>query len=317
MIKRIIKYFFPELSDPEIRKYGLLSAVFFFIIGAYWLLRLLKNTVLFKIAFPVELGCPEGYGRLMQPIAKFWSPFIIIALMLVYSKLIDTFRKHQLFYIICSFYAIIFSIIGVSLGIKCYFGAEILGRQTLAVIGWLTYFSAESFGSLAAALFWSFTTSVSTAEEAKKAFPFIISGAQVGSIVGSFLPFLAKYLGGIWSLFLFSALFLILVIITMHYFIKTTPKELLVGNIEAAKTENKKDGFWEGFVSGLTLLFTRPYLFGVLIVSTFYEIAGTLVDYQMQSLADLSPHFAGEIGFANFQAIYGISVNTFAFLMAL
>lgn len=318
MIKRVIKYFFPELSDPEIRKYGLLSLVFFFIIGSYWLLRLLKNTVLFKIAFPVELGWPEGYGRLMQPIAKFWSPFIIISLMLIYSKLVDTVRRHQLFYIICSFYAVIFAGIGVCLGIKSLFGMEYVGKNVLAATGWATYFAAESFGSLATALFWSFTTSVSTTSEAKRAFPFIIAGAQVGSIFGSSLPFFTRYIGGVWSLFILSSLFLVLLILTMRHFIKTTPKEQLVGNIEAAKTrEKKKEGFVESFTSGLVLLFTRPYLFGVLIVSTFYEVAGTLVDYQMQSLADLSPYFAGEVGFANFQAIYGISVNTLAFLMAL
>lgn len=317
MVKQVIQYFFPELSDTEVRKYGLLSLVFFFIIGSYWLLRLLKNTVLFKIAFPVELGWPDGYGRLMQPLAKFWSPFVIITLMLIYSKLVDTVKKHQLFYIICSFYALIFAGIGICLGLKCLYGAEYVGKTVLAATGWLTYFSAESFGSLTTALFWSFTTSISTTEEAKKAFPFVIAGAQIGSIFGSSLPFFTQYFGGVWSFFLLAAFFLVLLIMTMSYFIKTTPKEQLVGNVEAEKTSNQKEGFFESFTSGLTLLFTRPYLFGVLIVSTFYEVAGTLIDYQMQSLADLSSCFSGEVGFAKFQAIYGILVNTLAFLMAL
>ena len=318
MLKGTIQYFFPDLNDEEIKKFGLLSATFFFIIGAYWLLRLLKNTVLFKIAFPVELGWPVCYGRLMQPVAKFWSPFVIITLMLIYSKLIDSFRRHQLFYIICSFYILIFSTIGICLGLKSYFGYQILGKNILAAIGWLSYFSAESFGSLAAALFWSFTTSISTTQEAKKGFPFIIAGAQIGSIFGSFLPLFAGHLGGIWSLFLFASFFLICVILTIRHFMKVIPKEMLVGNVEAAKTQEQKgEGFFDTFIGGLSLLFTRGYLFGVLIVSTLYEVAGTLIDYQMQSLADISPGFCGEVGFASFQAIYGISVNTVAFLIAL
>jgi AAA family ATP:ADP antiporter len=53
---------------------------------------------------------------------------------------------------------------------------------------------------------------------------------------------------------------------------------------------------------------------GVLVVSTFYEIAGTIVEYQMNSQASLI--FNAE-SFKWFKGIYGVSINTLAFLIAL
>jgi len=50
---------------------------------------------------------------------------------------------------------------------------------------------------------------------------------------------------------------------------------------------------------------------GILVVSTFYEIAKTVVDYQMKSQASL---IYDETGFQWFQGIYGISSNGLGFL---
>src|SRR3990172_8875753 len=108
MLIACIHYFYPDLNKDDIKKFSILSLAFFLIIGSYWLLRLLKTTLFYKIAFPESLGWAASQGRLFQPIAKFWSPFVVFALIMVYSKLIDMFHKHILFYIICTVYAIIF-----------------------------------------------------------------------------------------------------------------------------------------------------------------------------------------------------------------
>tara|TARA_B100000674_G_C37814996_1_gene902970 strand:- start:569 stop:1192 length:624 start_codon:yes stop_codon:yes gene_type:complete len=52
---------------------------------------------------------------------------------------------------------------------------------------------------------------------------------------------------------------------------------------------------------------------GVLVVSTFYEIAGTIVDYQMKSQASIIPG----VDFKWFMGVFGVSVNALAFAMAL
>ena len=74
MITGVVQFFYPEIKREEVKKYCLLGLAFFFTIGAYWLLRLLKDAVLFKLAFPVALGYSSDEGRLWYPFAKAsWS----------------------------------------------------------------------------------------------------------------------------------------------------------------------------------------------------------------------------------------------------
>jgi ATP:ADP antiporter, AAA family len=317
MMSNIILYFYPDLKKDEVKKFALLSAIFFLIIGTYWLLRLLKNTIFLKVAFPACLGWDPQQGCLFQPIAKFWSPFVVLVMVLIYSKLVDLVKKHQLFYIICTFYAFIFAGCAAVLLAKDLYGAEQLGRFSLAAMGWLSYFAIESFGSLVVALFWSFTNSITDSDSAKRGFPFIVAMAQLAAIVGSGTLFFSASLGSLWPILLMTSGLVLCVIPLVHYFMKHVPADQLVGNVAAAATEKKKEGFFEGFVSGLILLFSRSYLLGVLIISTFYEAVSQIIEYQMQVFASMSTKYTTEIAFAQFQSTYGICINTVSFLVAL
>jgi len=317
MLARLVHYFWPDLDEHEIKKFGILACIFFLIIGSYWLLRLLKNIVFYKIAFPVTLGCPEDYGRLMQPIAKFWSPFVIIPLVFIYSKMVDWFEKHTLFYILTSIYTALFASITTLLAMRHFWGDAFLGKSLLAAVGWISYFTIESFGSLIVALFWSFTASITTTDSAKKGYPLISTMAQFGALVACIPTLGIEQLGGIWTLFLGATLSVASTIFGMYYFMRTMPPQQLIGNRMAHATEKQKEGFFKGFITGITLLVTRPYLIGVLIVSCFYEIITQIIEYQMQSNACTHPAYGSEAGFAQFQGIYGICVNALAFIMAL
>jgi len=317
MITQSVHYFFPDLKKEEVRKFGLLAITGFFVIGTYWLLRLLKQTIFLKIAFPMELGWPAHQGVLFQPLAKFWSPLVILVTVLVYSKLIDLFKKHQLFYIICSFYGILFTTIACLIFAKEAYGAHVVGKQLLAVVGWTNYFAVESFGSLVVALFWSFTNSITTTDAAKRGFPFIVSCMQVGAIGGSGLLLFTEHVGVMWPFIFLAAMFMFAIVGMIWYFIRTTPKEEMVSNHAAAVNEKKKDGFWQGFTSGLVLLASRPYLMGILIISTFYEICSQIIDYQMHSQASRLPAYASDIAFNRFEGIFGVSANGLSLLIAL
>jgi ATP:ADP antiporter, AAA family len=317
MLHNVIHYFYPDLRNDEIKKFSLLSFIFFLIIGTYWLLRLLKNTIFLKVAFPVCLGWAPQQGCLFQPVAKSWSPFVVLVMVLIYSKLVDIVKKHQLFYIICSFYSLLFACYAVILFIKDTYGVEVLGKFTLAAMGWLSYFTIESFGSLVVALFWSFTNSITDSESAKRGFPFIVAMAQVSAIIGSATLFFSGSIGSLWPILLLASFLVASIMPLVHYFITHIPETQLVGNIAASATEKRKEGFLQGFISGLTLLFSRLYLLGVLVISTFYEAVAQIVEYQMQVFASMSPSYASEIAFAQFQSIYGIGINTVSFLVAL
>ena len=317
MLTSVIQFFYPDIQQEEIKKFSLLSAIFFLIIGTYWLLRLLKDTIFFKVAFPVCLGWQAEQGCLFQPLAKTLSPFIVLVMVLIYSKLVDLVKKHQLFYIICSFYALLFTACAGILFVKDVYGAEYVGRIALAAMGWLSYFTIESFGSLAVALFWSFTNSTTTSSAAKRGFPFIVAVAQLAAIFGSGTLFFSGSIGALWPILLLAAVLVSSVIPLVYYFIRIIPEDQLVGDIHAAATEKRKEGFLEGFVSGLTLLFTRSYLLAILVISTFYEAIAQIVEYQMKVSASSSADYASEIAFAQFQSAYGVGINTVSFLVAL
>jgi AAA family ATP:ADP antiporter len=313
----VIHYLFPGLRNEDIKKFTLLGITAFFIIGVYWLLRLLKQVIFLKVAFPESLGWAEQQGALFQPIAKFWSPFVVLAVVLIYSKLVDIVKKHQLFYIFCAFYGTLFALLGGALLVKDWYGTAALGKHVLAAVGWISYFSVESFGSLVIALFWSFTNSITDSETAKSGFPLILSFAQIGAIGGSTILLFSESIGAMWPLVLLASFFMFMVIAMIVYFMRVMPAEQLVGNKAAAASEKKKDGFFEGFTSGLVLLFTRPYLMGVLVISLFYEIAMQIIEYQMHRQALVCPAYASETALCWFEGMFGVGVNTLSFLMAL
>ncbi len=315
MINSIVRFFWPSLKDDEIQKFSILSATFFFIIGGYWMLRLLKDTVFFKIAFPESLGWAPGMGGQLQPTAKTISVFVVIGMIVIYSRLVDLFKKHQLFYIVAGFYACIFATITGLLVMRDLYGDPFLGRTVLAGIGWVTYFSIESFGSLMVPVFWSFCISMTDSESAKVGFPLILAGAQIGSIGGSSLLIVSSSFGSVWPLFMLATIFLIMITVLINYFMRVVPQHQVGPTEEVDK--KKKPGFIESFTSGIKLIATRSYIFGILVVSTLYEVIGTIIDYQMKRQASVFPQFATETGFAKFMGIFGVCTNGLAFLMAL
>lgn len=314
MFTQIVQYFYPDMKKEEIKKFGILALTFFFTIGAYWAIRLLKDVIFFKLAFPAELGWHPEQGRLFQPLAKMLSVGVVICFVLIYSKLVDLFEKHKLFYIICTFYTAIFVSVAGALYIQSLpqYGSAFLGKNLLAGLGWVSYFAIESFGSIVVALFWSFCASVVTSDAAKRGYPFIIMFGQVGAIIGAGMT---MYIDT-YAMLALATFSVVAIMFAIKYFM-TLPAQERIGNREAHATEKVKEGFFEGFFSGLRLLFTRTYLLGILAVSTLYEVINTIVDYQMKSQASLHPVYGTTKGFQQFLAIYGLATNGLAFLMAL
>src|SRR5665213_803646 len=98
MLISVVQYFWPSINKEEARKFGILALALLCLIGCYWMLRILKDTIFFKVAFPVELGWAFEQGGNFQPIAKMLSPFVVILSILVYTRLVDLYKKHELFY---------------------------------------------------------------------------------------------------------------------------------------------------------------------------------------------------------------------------
>ena len=303
MFNHAIKFFYPDIKKEEYLKFCLLGLTLFLILGSYWALRILKEFMIYKVAFPTSLGWRVGYGREIIPWIKTVTPFINILIIIIYTKLVDIVEKHKLFYIFCSFYALIFSIIGCILVINDFYGPAAIGSSVLATVGIISYFATESYGSLLIVLFWSFTISVTKKNEATRGFPFIVTIAQVGSIIGS-ASTLFLHLPD-WPIYIFCSMLMMMVSFMIHLIMIKIPAHNLVSDVEEKK--HKPDLF-----AGIRLLTTQPYLFGIFLVSTLYEIAKIIIDYQMNSQADIIG-----INFKWFIGFFGVCVNVVSFLIAL
>ncbi len=70
MITGIVQFFYPGIKKDDIKKVSLLGLTFFFIVGSYWLLRLLKDLFFYeRLGFPVDLGYMPNHGRDLIPFA--------------------------------------------------------------------------------------------------------------------------------------------------------------------------------------------------------------------------------------------------------
>ena len=308
MFTGIIQFFYPDIKQNDIKKVGLLGIAFFFLIGSYWMLRLLKDLFFYQsIGFPVDLGYASTYGRDMIPWTKTMSIVFVAIALIVYTKLIDMFEKYKLFYIIAGFYTIAFSFIAAVLFFQAQFGNAYVGATLLSFTAYFAYWITESMGSIFVTFFWSFTISSTTSEQAKRTFPFIVMVGQLGSILCSSLVLNYKKLGlDIWQFYIIAMLAFIGIILTIYYLLKTVPADQMKSDKEEKKS--KPD-----ILGGLKLLLTNKYIMGIFVVSTFYEIAGTIVDFQMKSQAQLAPN----INFVEFQGLYGTLVNVISFTLSL
>jgi len=283
----------------EKRKFFMLALVFLFLIGVYWMLRSLKDSVF-----------ANTVGLAYQPIAKMASLCFLIPLILGYSKLVDIFQKHLLFYFIGGFYALLFLGLGYCLSLPVI-GLDNAVEDPTRIIGWVCYLGIESFGSLMVALFWSFVASSTSPESAKIGYPKIISGAQLGSISGPYLVTKAESLG-IPNLMYISFSWIILIILLIAIYVRVVPPSLTGISENDDSGDAKKN---TGMLEGIRLLFKYKYVAGIFCVATFYEIVGTILDYQMKVLARQA--YTTPETFATFMAQFGMACNMTTMIISL
>lgn len=313
MPSRIISKFFPGMNKIETRKFGLLGLMLALILGSYWLLRLLKNTIIFTVAFTPALGWDRLDARHFQTDLKFMSPWVILAIVMLYSKFVGKVKRQYILTTLWGVYALLFAVLAVFFLIEETCGG-FWGKTSMAIMGFSSYLVIESFGALAVVLFWSFANSITATESAKKGFPLILTLAHLGSLFFSSVLHLGPSIG-IWPLFLTASIAIITAIIILKKFVKDIPKTKLP--ISDHTQENiEKEGFFKGFVGGFTQIIKNPYLVGVLIISTFYEVISQVIDFQMNSIADDLFENNKNL-FMHFEATYGMAVNLLTILISL
>lgn len=274
-----------KLELEEYKKFGFLSIILSLIVGIYWLLRPIKDAVF-----------TNTVGVSFLPYAKIISAFFLIPIILLYSKLIDIFKKQQLFYIIVPLYGIFFFAVAFLLNNYNW--------QQNHMLSWAIYLGIESFILLVYALFWSFVSSITSATVAQKRYPIIVAGAQIGTIIGSEFAKHASQLGIPWLIFI-GAVGICLIPILVIIFIK-----LYSHNIDYCVQKKST-----GLIEGLKLLISKPYLVGILGIATLGCIVVTILELAL--IFKVKETYQATTKIVEFLGLYGQSINLLTLIFSL
>ena len=303
MLGCLVRVLYGELPHEELVRAGFFSSLLCFIVGIYWMMRSLKDSVFASVV-----------GLQYQPMAKMLSLVVVTGVLFVYNKLVDIVPRHDLFKVICGGYACIFMLIALMLqsttyGLYAPDGSS-LPASPDRMLGWVHYFAIESYGSLAVSLFWQYTNSQVNLKGAKAQYGLIVAGGQVGAITGCTLVVGSKTFGVAQLYFAGGALTLVAPLIVSLY-LRRFPADHGGGSAAAAGKNTVHSGLFEG----LRLLIRHPYVLGIFAVSALFEIIATILDYQMKVLGKAAHSHTAD--FAAFMGLFGQATNTVSLIFSL
>jgi ATP/ADP translocase len=274
-LKGIITMLYGELTPTELVQASFFSLLLCFIVGIYWMMRSLKDSVFATIV-----------GLEYQPMAKMLSLVVVTLLLFCYNKIVDCVPRHNLFAVICGGYSAVFVLTAVMLT-STTFGlngpdGEPLPPSPSRWLGWIHYFAIESYGSLVVSLFWQYLNSQVNLKAAKAQYGLITAGGQVGAITGCTLVVGSKRFG-VPQLYGFGGVLTLVSPVIVAVYLRYFPPIEQIADSEAARAGGSAaKRVQPGLFEGLRLLLKHPYVLGIFGVSAFFEIIATILDYQMK-----------------------------------
>lgn len=293
---------FGTFERNELYKFIRLGLLFSLIIGAYWALGVIKQSIFSQVV-----------GSAMQPYARIVSMIGMVPLLMLYSKLLDYFSYEKVFYILSSFY-MIGTIFFSFLQLNCSAASpEFCFSHLLA---YLFAVFCDSY-TLIIALFWAIVTDSTLADSAKKGFSLIVALGQIGGIVLPFtitqLPVLFELKTNFLSVFL-CAIPVAGTMLALHRFLRKTPTALLQSYRGINELELQKEREQPGFFEGLYLVSEHWYLIGIFCVAVVPDILATIFDLHFLLLAE--QHYPG-VALTSYFGKYGSTVNAVTLLFLL
>jgi AAA family ATP:ADP antiporter len=299
LLSRVIASFY--IPDRYERlKIILLTLTFLFVIAAYTIIYDLKHSIFMSVV-----------GKEYVPWAKVASMIVLVPAILFYSLLVDKLRRYQLLY----FYSILYGIFGL----MC---AYIIGHPTIGLLntdsspwrifGWVYYFFVEGFSPFVLSVFWAFSNSISSPESAKKNYGILVCGSKAGGMLSAgfacwFLALRDASGHRIFSdvlnhqilMIVFSS-FVIVVPFIVHSLMRKVPESYLHGYEAVYKfeKEKKKEETTDermGLLSGLMMVFQRPYILGIFGMLFFYEVLNTILSYQRLGVVQSASNSVSDI----------------------
>lgn len=307
ILQKMLRFIYGDFTKSELNKFLLYGSLFFFIIGVYWLLRCVKDSI-----FNAFVG--SEYTML----AKLVSLVVVFPLVMGYSYLVDKFPRQKLFYAMSAIYASIFFVVSFLLNNES-FGMYAPAADRWAMLGWVSYVMIESFGSLMVVLFFSFMADTTTPESGKKGFFVTATFAQVGAILGSLMVSQGAGCLGVHRMVAIAGAAVLLIPFIVAFIMWAIPQSEFVGyqakgSGKHADAANKKSK--PGFVEGIKLMLSQPYLLGIFVVVWAFEVVVTIFDLQFKILIKEFAAGNPEV-FAAYSGDFGVYVSALALISLL
>ncbi len=265
-----------------------LSSVFFCVVGAYTLARELQCSLFSYVV-----------GKEYIPLAQTVALASLVPMLFLYNRLVDKVRRYQLLCI----YSMAFALLGA---LFTYF----IGHPTIGIgntdtnpyrfFGWFFYFFVEGYSPFVVSVFWAFSNSITSPDEAKRNYGLMVSGSNLGGMFTAGLAWVLLSLRASQGTQLLSdvvnyqlllaiaSILLAVVPLLIVWMQRTVPSEHLHG-YEAAyqlEQEKKKEGrAATGMLAGINMFWKYPYVLGIFGMSFFYEVFSTVFTYLSVGIA--------------------------------
>lgn len=275
ILKRVAGEWFGHFDRQELKKFIFLGIIFGFVIGIYWVLRPIKDSVFMSMVGARKIGR-----------AKIFSLLSLFPVVMLLGKLVDMFPRHRILYVLGFLYSLVCLIFGL-----CLQHPEIGLPNTFVdssrMLGWLWYVFVESYGSIMVASFWAFAIDITKPESAKRGFPIVVLIGQSCSVLSSlYLTPLAaperwgssSYVVTLISVFIFA------IVALVALFVRVTPPDQMIGYNQSVESTAEKPGF----LKGLKLLLSRPYLLSIFAIIAIYEVILTVIDFHFKNLVEVN-----------------------------
>lgn len=273
MLPRIFRIFWPGFIDhKEVLKFFILSACAFFMIGAQWPLKALKDGLLIS-----EMGADN------QPIMRILSVFSCFIVSLGYGQLVNFFRREVVLYLLVAFLTI--------------FGLVFYALLSMYPLGMLPfdksyviqsfYLYSDVFQVLTIPTFWAFVNDITTPDEARLSYGFITFAAQVGALVTVLIGRQMSVSScSSPNISLLSTFFLIVFALLIAFLIKKVGKDSLRGYVADKKKIGEKHSI--PFLKGLGLILTSPYVSGLLFLTIAPDVLMSVVSFKWMKILESS-----------------------------
>jgi ATP:ADP antiporter, AAA family len=290
------------LDKHERLKFLLLTVAFAFVIGSYTIAKELKDSIFVSIV-----------GKDCLPTAKLLVIFLLIPAALIYSRVVDLFRRYQVLAFYSLLYGLILAIFTVLLG-HSTIGLYNTQTSPYRLFGWFFYFILEGYSPFVVSVFWAYLNSVSSPDEAKNHYPVMVAGSKIGGIITAFFAWylldncnILNWCGQVnhdvvahQILMGLVSVLLLCVPVILFTLLKYVPGHYLHGYeavYQMEKQQQKEDAHQDASmsaVSGIKLLFESPYILGIFGLVFFYETLNVVIGFQrIGLLKDAATTLAG------------------------